>query len=123
MAPPRWLFRPVGETDKAVTTAEHGHVLANNGVWSPDSRWIVFDTRSDPGGDVFDSETIAVVNPHTRQVKQDLVRIGKRRQGWHGELEPSVAQTRDRGDAWAGTSNDNLDVRAAPKAGRAGGRL
>jgi hypothetical protein len=69
MAPPRWLFRPVGETDKVVTTAEHGHVLANNGVWSPDSRWIVFDTRSDPGGDVFDSETIAVVNPHTRQVK------------------------------------------------------
>jgi hypothetical protein len=32
------------------------------GVWSPDSRWIVYDTRSDPAGAVFDGETIEAVS-------------------------------------------------------------
>ena len=34
-----------------VTTAEHGHILTNTGVWSPDGRWVVYDVRSDAAGE------------------------------------------------------------------------
>ena len=44
-------------------------VLTNCNVWSPDSRWIVFDTRSDPAGSVFDGTCIQVVNVETREVR------------------------------------------------------
>ena len=69
MAPPRWLYKPVGSNDRQVTRAEHGHVLHHSGVWSPDSRWIVYDTRSDAAGDCFDSAEIQAVNATTREVK------------------------------------------------------
>ena len=69
MAPPRWLYKPVGSNDRQVTRAEHGHVLHHSGVWSPDSRWIVYDTRSDAAGDAFDSAEIQAVNATTREVK------------------------------------------------------
>ena len=37
--------------ERQVTTAHCGHILTNAAVWSPDSEWIVYDTRSDPAGD------------------------------------------------------------------------
>ena len=44
--------------ERQVTCAAHGHMLTNSGVWSPDSRWIVYDTRSSPDGSVFDGTRI-----------------------------------------------------------------
>ena len=44
--------------ERQVTCAAHGHMLTNTGVWSPDSRWIVYDTRSSPDGSVFDGTRI-----------------------------------------------------------------
>ena len=38
--------------------------------WSPDSQWIVYDTRSDAFGDKFDGRTIEVVNVRTKEVRQ-----------------------------------------------------
>ena len=69
MAPPRWLYRLAGSNDRQVTRAERGHVLHHSGVWSPDSRWIVYDTRSDAAGKAFDSTEIQAVDAVTRQVQ------------------------------------------------------
>jgi len=55
--------------EKQITTQNKGHILTNTGVWSPDSNWIVYDTRSDPSGKVFDGSTIEMVNIHTGEVK------------------------------------------------------
>jgi hypothetical protein len=62
-----------GETptmEEQITNQASGHILTNVNVWSPDSQWIVFDTRSDPYGDKFDGDTIEVVNVQTREVRQ-----------------------------------------------------
>ena len=32
--------------ERQITHAPHGHVLTNVNVWSPDSRWVVYDVRS-----------------------------------------------------------------------------
>ena len=40
--------------EEQITNQACGHILTNVNVWSPDSQWIVFDTRSDPYGDKFD---------------------------------------------------------------------
>ena len=69
MAPPEWLYKPVGSNDRQVTRAERGHVLHHSGVWSPDSTWIVYDTRGDAAGDVFDGAEIQAVNARTREVR------------------------------------------------------
>jgi len=55
--------------EKQITTQNKGHILTNTGVWSPDSNWIVYDTRSNPSGDIFDGSTIEMVNIHTGEVK------------------------------------------------------
>lgn len=52
-----------------ITDAPYGHILSNVNVWSPDSQWIVYDTRSDPFGDVFDGQTIEVVNVQSREIR------------------------------------------------------
>jgi Tol biopolymer transport system component len=52
-----------------ITDEPRGHILTNVNVWSPDSEWIVYDTRSDPYGDTFDGRTIEVVNVRTREVR------------------------------------------------------
>lgn len=44
-------------------------ILTNCNVWSPDSEWIVFDTRSDAAGAVFDGTQIRMVNVETREVR------------------------------------------------------
>jgi hypothetical protein len=47
-----------------------GHILTNINVWSPDGRWIVYDTRSDPAGENFYGDAIEMVNVETREVRQ-----------------------------------------------------
>jgi hypothetical protein len=62
-------LQEIRPTEKQVTSGPGGRVLTNVGVWSPDSEWIVYDTRSDAAGDVFDGTRIEMVNIHTREVK------------------------------------------------------
>ena len=52
-----------------ITRNRGGHILTNAGVWSPDSRWIVYDVRSDPAGEVFDGTRIEMVNVESGEVK------------------------------------------------------
>ncbi len=59
----------IPRTERQITHAAHGHILTNTGVWSPDSEWIVYDTRSDPAGEVFDGTRIEMVNIRTGEVK------------------------------------------------------
>jgi hypothetical protein len=54
---------------RQVTTAPHGHVLTNAGVWSPDGRWIVYDVRSTADGAVFDGTRIERVEVETGRVE------------------------------------------------------
>lgn len=54
---------------RPITTAPHGHVLTNSGVWSPDSRWIVYDVRSAPDGSTFDGTRIERVDVETGRVE------------------------------------------------------
>ncbi len=46
------------QPERQLTTDNSGHILTNIHVWSRDSRWIVYDTRSDPAGSVFDGSFI-----------------------------------------------------------------
>ncbi len=55
--------------DRQLTTGPGGRVLTNAGVWSPDGKWIVYDTRSDAAGDRFDGTRIEMVNVETREVR------------------------------------------------------
>ena len=56
--------------EKQITHGPRGRILANTGVWSPDSQWIVYDTRSDAAGDKFDGERIEMVNVQTGEVRE-----------------------------------------------------
>lgn len=55
--------------ERQLTTAEHGHLLTNCNVWSPDGEWIVYDVRSDPAGSVFDGRRIERVHVATGEVE------------------------------------------------------
>ncbi|HXG48496.1 MAG TPA: DUF3748 domain-containing protein [Methylomirabilota bacterium] len=66
-------------TERQITHAPHGHVLTNTAVWSPDGRWIVYDVRSDPAGEVFDGARIEMVNVETGEVR----RLFEARNGAH----------------------------------------
>jgi hypothetical protein len=55
--------------ERQVTAAAHGHMLTNAAVWSPDSRWIVYDTRSSPDGSVFDGTRIERVEVDSGRVE------------------------------------------------------
>jgi len=57
----------VGATERQLTHAPHGHVLTNVNVWSPDSRWIVYDVRSVDS--VFDGRRIEQVEVATGKVQ------------------------------------------------------
>ena len=69
-----WAEQPMPGTSKAVevqiTDRSGGHMLTNTNVWSPEGRWIVYDTRSDPAGEKFDGNTIEIVDTHTREVRE-----------------------------------------------------
>lgn len=62
-----------------VTKRFGGHILTNTGVWSPDGQWIVYDTRSDPAGSVFDGQTIEMVHVESQEVRE----IYRARNGAH----------------------------------------
>ncbi|MBN1422699.1 MAG: DUF3748 domain-containing protein [Planctomycetes bacterium] len=55
--------------ERQVTRGAGGRILTNTGVWSPDSEWIAYDTRSDPAGETFDGETIEMVRARTGEVR------------------------------------------------------
>jgi hypothetical protein len=55
--------------EQQLTTARHGHVLTNTGVWSPDGKWIVYDVRSDPAGAIFDGDRIERVNVENGEIQ------------------------------------------------------
>ena len=55
--------------ERQVTCAAHGHMLTNTAVWSSDSRWIVYDTRSSPDGSVFDGTRIERVEVDSGRIE------------------------------------------------------
>jgi len=55
--------------ERQVTCAAHGHMLTNSGVWSSDSRWIVYDTRSSPDGSIFDGTRIERVEVESGRIE------------------------------------------------------
>jgi hypothetical protein len=59
----------MSNSEKQVTNARSGHVLTNNKVWSPDSKFIAYDIRSEQGGADFDGARIEMVNVATGEVK------------------------------------------------------
>ena len=61
------LSSPAMAAERQLTSAPQGHVLTNIGVWSPDSRWIVYDTRS--ADHVFDGTRIERVDVETGRVE------------------------------------------------------
>lgn len=61
------LTASIMAADRQLTSAPQGHVLTNTGVWSPDSRWIVYDTRS--ADNVFDGTRIERIEVATGRVE------------------------------------------------------
>ena len=51
------------------TSGPGGRILTNFAVWSPDSQWIVYDTRSDSMGAIFDGQRIEMVHAETGEVR------------------------------------------------------
>lgn len=51
---------PTGK-EMQITSGEDNHILTNINCWSADGRYILFDTRSDLSGSVFDSKNICRV--------------------------------------------------------------
>lgn len=60
---------PFVARERQVTTGHHGHVLTNIAVFSPDSRWIVYDVRSDAAGSSFDGTRIERAHVETGDVQ------------------------------------------------------
>lgn len=56
-------------TEKQLTHGPGGRILTNTGVWSPDSRWIVYDVRSDAAGEVFDGTRLELVEVESGAVR------------------------------------------------------
>jgi hypothetical protein len=55
--------------ERQITHTPFGHILTNFGVWCPDAQWIVYDTRSDAAGEVFDGERIEMVHVSTGELR------------------------------------------------------
>ena len=53
---------------RQITNSPCGHILTNTGVWSPDSKRIVYDVRSDAVGTVFDGTRIETVDVETGEI-------------------------------------------------------
>ncbi|MDR0352296.1 MAG: DUF3748 domain-containing protein [Opitutaceae bacterium] len=56
------------DTERQITTAAHDHVLTNINCWSPDGRWLAYDTRSE-GGAKFDGSSIEMVDTQEGRVR------------------------------------------------------
>ncbi len=81
-------------------------MLTNAGVWSPAGEWVVYDTRSDPAGGVFDGTRIEAVHADTGEVRT-LLDSRKRAAGgvatWHPWREQVVfifGPERPEADGW-----------------------
>ncbi len=61
------MTQGIKSNELQITNRRQGHILTNINVWSPDSKWIVYDTRSDPAGEKFDASTIEMVNVESRE--------------------------------------------------------
>ena len=64
--------RPIAESfrpEHQLTRGAGGRILTNTGVWSPDGEWIVYDTRNDGAGAVFDGGRIEMVHSRTGEVR------------------------------------------------------
>lgn len=57
-------------TDRQLTQDAYGHILTNIGCWSADGEWIVYDTRSDAAGSVFDGRWIERVHVRSGKVER-----------------------------------------------------
>ena len=55
---------------RQITAGPGGKIICNISVWSPDGQCIVYDTRSDPAGSVFDGNTIMLVNVSNGDLKE-----------------------------------------------------
>jgi hypothetical protein len=64
------MARATSRREIQLTDQPVGHILTNTSVWSPDGKWIVYDTRSDPAGDTFDGQTIELVHSETREIRE-----------------------------------------------------
>lgn len=56
-------------TERQITSAPHGHLLTNAGVWTSDGEWLVYDIRSDASGARFDGTRIERVEVATGRVE------------------------------------------------------
>ena len=56
--------------EKQLTHGPGGRILTNTGVWSPDGKWIVYDTRSNVPGEDFNGSTIEMVNVTTGEIQE-----------------------------------------------------
>ena len=56
-------------TERQITSAPHGHLLTNAGVWTADGAWLVYDIRSDAAGASFDGTRIERVEVATGRVE------------------------------------------------------
>jgi dipeptidyl aminopeptidase/acylaminoacyl peptidase len=65
----RPLVALMKSSERQVTHQRSGHILTNTGAWSPDSEWLVYDTRSDAAGNKFDGNRIEMVKVATGEVK------------------------------------------------------
>ena len=56
--------------ERQITSGAGGRILTNCNIWSPDSQWIVYDTRSDAMGAVFDGAAIETVTWKTGEIRR-----------------------------------------------------
>ena len=56
--------------ERQLTAGPGGRILTNANVWSADSQWLVYDTRSDASGSVFDGTRIECVHRQTGEVRK-----------------------------------------------------
>ena len=81
-----------------LTSNPGGRILTNIGVWSPDGKWIAYDTRSDAAGDLFDGTRIEAVHVDTKETRVLYESKNGANCGvvtWHPK-EPKVVFTRKR---------------------------
>ncbi len=56
-------------TERQLTAGPGGRILTNCAVWSPGGQWLVYDTRSDAEGSVFDGTRIELVHAETGEIR------------------------------------------------------
>ena len=61
------LAEPESAAEHRVTNTVQNHLLTNSSIWSPDSEWIVYDTRPTP--EKFEGTKIEAVNIKTGEIR------------------------------------------------------